>query len=182
MGVLSMDDKSKSSKITTIVALTFLGIFVVAVIVIFIVDISRTNKAGPESVYNTSLGITVKLGMAKSKVDRLLGEPAIEFEQYVYENDLQVEYKDGKAVSLMVLYPNDTWRTSEGLMVGSSAEALKAAYGNPTLGEAGSDMWYFYFTSNGSRAYETSKIKYGAAFHMAGDVIMDYYISDNFLD
>ena len=88
------------------------------------------------SVYNTELGVGVRLGMSKTEIDQLLGEP-VEGDEYEYKDDLFVTYKDGKAVVFCIGVNNvkANWVVYKSLSKNSTQADSEKSLGIPT-GEA----------------------------------------------
>ncbi len=101
------------------------------------------NNLNFDSLYNKELGTGVKLGQNKVEVDKALGEPSVEFENYVYNGALYTTYADGKLKSIYVEYPNDQWITKSDVKIGTTVDELKTLYGKPSSIEHDNKWWYY---------------------------------------
>lgn len=101
-------------------------------------------------LYNSSLGFGIELGMSKSSIDKVLGQPVMSGSDYLYSGQhLYAKYKDGKLISMYVEYPNDRWITYGGICPGSTFEDVEAKLGEPNSIEH-DDLWWYYASRGGA--------------------------------
>lgn len=151
--------------------------WIVAAIAIIIALVALTvyvNQVTPQrltstQLYNQELGVGLKLGMSKSKVDELLGEPERVDEAYCYrDTNLYAHYYNGKLAAMYVTFPNQRWHTVGGIVVGSASDDLAAVIGKPDSIQH-DDTWWYYHHSNQVAGFEVSRF---------GNEIMSIYIYD----
>ena len=132
---------SPTVKAVLIIAATIFLIFVV----VCSVTASRVTKenVGIDGMYNDTLGVGVKIGMKKAKVDKLLGSPDLVYDSYEYPNGLYIQYKDGKVVAMAISAVDNTWKTKEGITLGCITDDVIKALGEPRS-IAHDDKWWYY--------------------------------------
>lgn len=90
------------------------------------------------AVYDTVFGEAIHLGMRKSNVDKIWGMPTKRGDYFDYDG-IEVGYRDGRVDAIMVMWTlnGGRWITKQGIAVGSTAEDLLQAYGEPveTIGD-----------------------------------------------
>lgn len=180
--VSSPSTAEKSSSKHIYLAAIAIGIFAVIAIIFTMLNGKVTaNNVGTNAVYHSGLGVGVRLGQSKEAIDKLLGAPEQEYGWYVYAGGLNVDYINGKVASLLVLYPNDEWSTKDGVTVGTSDSEITNIYGEPEIHDDPDD-WYYYLNSSGGRVAVSSQINHGVLFKMNRGSVMDFHISNNFID
>lgn len=141
----------------------FAGIVILAIVIAFaFVYLVSHPKITAESVaisqlYNTDLGIGLRLNTSKSKVDQLLGNPEPYGDSYLYSDTyLYANYKNGKLISMFIEYPNDRWITAKNTAVGISSDDLITRFGEPTSIEH-DDKWWYYTTGYITTGFEINQ-------------------------
>ena len=118
---------------------------------VFVYIIAMKSVRGHDSLYNNELGYTVTLGMKKTKVDKMLGEPTKTGDGYSYDS-LIVDYEDGAVVSMFAMEKH--WYTKNMICVDMYVDDFTAADGTPAYtDEFNRDYGYFYSSANGRRYY-----------------------------
>jgi hypothetical protein len=85
------------------------------------------------SLHNNTTGVNINVGMSKSEIDKLLGEPELSGFYHKYESaGMTIEYVDDKAVMLLTLKSEWSYRDTKIL---DSAEADNVAFYNDKLEE-----------------------------------------------
>lgn len=100
---------SKVHKHTKAAAIVIL-VLGAAVLLVYFAAHSRitADTVSITQLYNTELGIGLKLNTSKKDVDKLLGSPEVYGETYLYsESDLYATFSDGKLTSMYIEYPNN---------------------------------------------------------------------------
>lgn len=163
----------------------YIAIAAIAIIIAIIAIFSMlgggkvtASNVGTDAIYNTTLGVGVKLGFPKTKVDELLGTPSQEYGWYVY-NGLNIAYTDGNVSSMMLCYPNNDWVTKNQISVNSTVDEVKSVYGDPTMGTDNS-YWLYYLKSDGTQAKISQQLNHGVVFQMSGDLVMNFQITNKF--
>lgn len=134
------------------------GAAVVAIIVIFALA-SYSAPVTPDrltstQLYNKELGVGLKLGMSKSQIDGLLAVPDRVDDAYCYrDTGLYAHYYGGKLAAMYVSYPNQSWHTTGGIVVGSSSDDLTAVIGQPDSVQY-NDTWWYYFHGDQVAGFE----------------------------
>ena len=153
----------------------FAGIVILAIVIVFaLVYLVSHPKITAESVaisqlFNTDLGIGLRLNTSKSKVDQLLGNPEPYGDSYLYSDTyLYVNYKNGKLISMFIEYPNDRWMTAKNTTVGISSDDLINRFGEPTSIEHDDKWWY----------YTTGYITTGLEINQYSQDVMSIFIYD----
>lgn len=120
-------------------------------------------------LYNEELGVGLKLGMSKSRVDKLLGEPERVDDAYCYrDTNLYAHYYNGKLAAMYVTFPNQRWHTIGGIVTGTDTDWLVATIGQPASIQH-DDTWWYYYRGNQVAGFEINRF---------GGEIMSIYIYD----
>lgn len=127
------------------------GIAAVCVAVIAFLCISQNNNKvmqdnmGVDAMYNTALGLGIRLQMPKSEIDKILGEPVINGGSYEYGDGsdwISISYQDGKAVYIFSVENN--WVAYKDIAQNSTQDEVIQAFGDKYF-TAGSDEDFYYF-------------------------------------
>lgn len=129
------------------------------------------SKLEAATIHNTRLGCDIYIGMQKTDIDKLLGEPAPNDIYYVYvDSGLAAVYKEGKATMLIVT--DSTWTAVDGITTDSSIDSVTAAYGE--LSSSGGSL--YMFDSNSKITAEKDKAKCEISISTANDAISSYAV------
>ena len=175
----SSGTKVRSRKKVVIIGIAIVSIALAVTFAVFGGKVTA-NNVGSNAVFNTSLGVGVKIGQSKDSVDKLLGNPSMEYGWYVYSDHLLVDYINGKVASLLIQYPNDAWTTKGGISIGSSENDVRSIYSEPEIAEDPND-WYYYLNRTGSKVAYMSQVNHGVLFKMNGGKVIYFQISNNFI-
>lgn len=145
-------------------------VFVIALIIGGIGNQITDKTVKKTELYNTELGVGLELGMSKSKVDNLLGDPEESYGGYMYDSYLYARYQDGKLISMFVEYPNDRWITESGVTIESSIEEVEEYWGEPQSIEH-ENTWWYYTTGNVVTGLDVANEKVTAIFIYDNDKI-----------
>ena len=155
----SSGTKVRSRKKVVIIGIAIVAIALAVTFAVFGGKVTA-NNVGSNAVFNTSLGVGVKIGQSK---DHLL-----------------VDYINGKVASLLIQYPNDAWTTKGGISIGSSENDVRSIYSEPEIAEDPND-WYYYLNRTGSKVAYMSQVNHGVLFKMNGGKVIYFQISNNFI-
>lgn len=168
--VSSPKDKRKKTAVIAAVVLA------AALLLVYFTTHSRitANNVSMIQLYNTELGVGLKLNMPKSEVDKLLGTPESDGEGYYYpESCLYTTYREGKLISMCIGYPNDRWITERSVTIKTPSDQLREFFGEPLSIEHDDrwwhDPWWYYCRGNIVTGFEISR---------HNDDVMSIYIYD----
>lgn len=100
----------------------------VALFGFYLLLFSCENKSKDNyDIKNTDLNCNISLGIDKDKVNKLLGEPTLSDDWFVYKDNLFVGYTDSKMDFCVIV--SDKWKTKKDITVGSSVDEIISAYG-----------------------------------------------------
>lgn len=93
---------------------------------------STSNNAG--TIHNSVLGIDITLGMDKTKIDELLGDPIESTSIYTYsDSGFAAMYNEGEAVMLFVT--DNQWVCTGNVKVSDTASTLTEQFGESNTSE-----------------------------------------------
>jgi|GEM_PF-3963044 len=107
-----------------------------------------TSGIAVNGVYDETLGKTVMLGMKKAAVDKVLGAPIEEgkgtagSQNFLYNNGLSVDFKDGIVYSILVTEEAVQCKISYSVAIGADLETLPAAFSKDLGANLGRVAYY----------------------------------------
>lgn len=137
-----LSPKDKRAK-TAVIAVAVLA---AVLLLVYFTTHSRitADTVSISQLYNTELGIGLKLNMPKSKVDKLLGTPKSDGEVYYYpEVCLYATYRDGKLASMRTEYLDNRWITERFVTFETPADQLLEFFGEPDIISPNNSCWYY---------------------------------------
>lgn len=124
-------------------------IFLFTLICFIFVSLNSCAADKPDETYDIQsidLGHKIYLGMNKSEVDKLLGEPFDGGTLFLYDDTLGINYDYG-AISSLITQSNQ-WETDKKIKVGSTVDEISKAYGEPADQNNKSTITYFLNQNN----------------------------------
>ncbi|MPM70107.1 hypothetical protein SDC9_117059 [bioreactor metagenome] len=100
-------------------------------------------------MYNTNLGVGIRLLMPKSKIDKILGEPSYTADHFEYgygEDWISITYLDGKAVYIYSYEKN--WVVHKGIGLGSTLDETIQAFGENRFTEGSTPAFFYLYDKN----------------------------------
>ncbi|MPM70108.1 hypothetical protein SDC9_117060 [bioreactor metagenome] len=125
------------------------AICIVVVIVLFFGPFQNTkitrDNIDIDAMYNTNLGVGIRLLMPKSEIEKILGEPDSTVDGYKYGHGadrISITYLDGKAVDIYTCEKN--WIVHKGIGIGSTQAEVIHAFGENYFTTGDPQVFYFY--------------------------------------
>jgi len=123
----------------------------------------------PNMVYHSGNGYAITLGMTKTAVDKLLGSPTRDEDNYFYRytDDLTATYR-GNVLESLSFSASSPWLVKGGLGHGSTLDEILAEYGEleATETDSGSRLISYYFTKDHKSVNAGSEWEYGLSFFL----------------
>lgn len=139
--------------------------------------ITRENM-GHTTIYHTSLGYAVSLGMPKGEIDEMLGSPRASGDGYFYTDNIYLEFEDG-LLSLVYVMGEDSnkWIAKSEATIGQTTRAqIIDSYGDPTNDRE--STIYYYLSDNGdvcTSLLDEDAVSY-ISFTFSDDVLWDIFM------
>lgn len=134
-------------------ALIVAGVIIAAAILLIALYVGASNQVtaanvGYDSLYYPDLGVGVRIGQSKNKVDKLLGTPVEVYDSFQYDSYIYITYKDGKVDTMLIDYPNDRWITKAGISIETSADDVINKLGEPRQRIDDGKSWFYQNGNN----------------------------------